>query len=85
MSDSRRMEGQQIPLMMLLPGQKASVVEVRGGRGITSKLSSMGLFPGAELSIVSGGPGGPVIAEVRGSRVVLGRGMAHRVLVQRKE
>jgi len=41
----------------------------------------MGIFPGVELLLVKGGFGGPVIVEVRGSRIILGRGMAHRIMV----
>ena len=71
-----------MPLMMLQPGSSARVLEVRGGRGLTRRLSSMGILPGSVVSLVRGAPGGPVIVEARGSRVIIGRGMAHRVLVQ---
>ena len=71
------------PLMMLRPGDRAKVVEVQGGRGVRQRLSSMGVYPGEYVSLVRGGRGGPVIVEVRGSRVVIGRGMAHRVMVEK--
>jgi len=71
-----------MPLMMLQPGRRARVLEVRGGRGLTRRLASMGILPGTVVSLVRGGPGGPVIVAVRGGRVVIGRGMAHRVMVQ---
>jgi Fe2+ transport system protein FeoA len=70
-----------MPLMMLQPGSRARVVEIRGGRGVRQRLSSMGIYPGETLSLVRGGRGGPVIVEARGTRVVIGRGMAHRVMV----
>jgi Fe2+ transport system protein FeoA len=41
----------------------------------------MGIYPGTLLRVVRGGRGGPVIAEVRGTRIVIGRGMADRVTV----
>jgi len=68
------------PLTMLRPGSRAKVTAVYGGRGFNQRLASMGIFPGAELLLVKGGVGGPVIVEVLGGRFVLGRGMAHRVL-----
>ncbi len=71
-----------MPLMILPPGRLARVVSVAGGRGLTLRLASMGILPGALLSLVRGGPGGPVIVDVLGSRVIIGRGMAHRVTVQ---
>ena len=72
---------QTLPLMMLQPGERARVAEIRGGRGLRQRLSSMGIYPGEIVSLIRGGRGGPVIAEARGTRVVIGRGMAHRVLV----
>ena len=71
-----------MPLMILQPRRRARVVGVHGGRGLTQRLAAMGILPGAEVSLIRGGTGGPVIVDVRGSRFILGRGMAHRVMVQ---
>ncbi len=71
-----------MPLLMLEPGHRATVTKVRGGRGFIHRLASMGILPGAAVSLVRGGPGGPVIVQVCGSRVIIGRGMAHRIMVQ---
>ncbi len=71
-----------MPLTMLEPGREGKVEEVRGGRGLTGKLASMGIMPGTVVSLVRGGPGGPVVVEAHGSKVVVGRGMAHRVMVE---
>jgi len=71
-----------MPLTMLRPGTRARVTAVCGGRGFNQRLASMGILPGAELVMVKGGVGGPVIVEVLGSRFVLGRGMAHRVMAE---
>ena len=71
-----------MPLMMLQPGRRARVVQIQGGRGLTQHLASMGILPGVVLSLIMGGPGGPVIVDLRGSRVIIGRGMAHRVMVE---
>jgi len=45
-------------------------------------LTSMGIMPGTAISILDGQRGGAVIVRVGESRFVLGRGMAHRILVQ---
>jgi ferrous iron transport protein A len=42
----------------------------------------MGILPEAEVRLVKGGVGGPVIVEVRGTRLILGRALAHRVMVE---
>jgi len=68
-------------LTMLNPGQRATVVAIQGGRGIAQRLASMGVYPGVELSLVRGAMPGPVIVAVNQARFVLGRGMAHKVMV----
>jgi len=46
----------------------------------------MGLTPGTEILVVKSAPfHGPVEILVRGSRLALGRGMAERIFVVRKE
>lgn len=72
-----------IPLSELAPGQKASVYAVLGpGKGVQLRLSSLGLRPGANVQVVGRGPGrGPILVEVNGTRVAIGRGLAKRILV----
>ena len=72
-----------VPLIALLPGQEAWVVGLRGGRSLCQRLAELGLTPGQPVRILSAGRGGPVLVEVRGSRIALGRGMAAKVLVRR--
>jgi len=71
-----------LPLPMLPLGERGTVVGVHGGRGFVRRLADMGILRGTELRLVRGAMGAPVIIEVRGCRVVVGRGMAHRVLVR---
>ena len=70
-----------IPLNMASRGRKVRLVSVTGGKQLTSHLAAMGLLPGVEVEIISNAPGNPFILDVRGSRLVLGRGMAHKILV----
>jgi Fe2+ transport system protein FeoA len=42
----------------------------------------MGLLPGAEIEVMSNSHRGPFIIAVKGTRVVLGRGVAQKVLVE---
>lgn len=70
-----------MPLIMASRGSKVRLVSVNGGRQMTSRLAAMGLSPGVEVEIVSNSPGDPFILDVRGSRLVLGRGMAHKIFV----
>jgi ferrous iron transport protein A len=70
-----------MPLAMVNPGSRVKLVSVNGGRGISARLAAMGLLPGVEVEVVSKDPGGPFILEVKGSRLVIGRGMALKIVV----
>ena len=70
-----------MPLTMLSPGRRGRVIAMQGGRGLKHRLAEMGLSIGAEVVLVRFG-GGPVVVEVRGTRLMLGRGMAHRIMVE---
>ena len=71
-----------MPLTTLQPGRSARVRTVHGGRGFCHRLATMGIMRGAELLVVRGRSGGPVIVQVAGSRYILGRGMGHRIMVE---
>jgi len=72
-----------IPLAMLGRGQSAVVLGVQGGRGIVRRLTDMGLTPGAQVTVIShAGSAGPVIVAVLGTKLMLGRGIAHKVMVR---
>lgn len=72
-----------VPLSELMPGQGGSVYAVVGpGKAVQLRLIALGLRPGAKVRVLGRGPGrGPLLVEVNGTRVALGRGLAKRVLV----
>lgn len=72
-----------VPLTALEPGEMAWVFAISGGRGVTRRLAELGFIPGEPIRVLSVGWGGPLLVEVRGSRIALGRGMAAKVLVRR--
>jgi len=71
-----------MPLAMAGMGRSLRVVRINAGNGLCERLSAMGLVPGATLEILSDGHKGPMIVSVKGSRIILGRGMALKVLVE---
>ncbi|MGC9529073.1 MAG: FeoA family protein [Candidatus Bipolaricaulaceae bacterium] len=74
---------QSQPLTSLRPGATARVTGVHGGRGMVIRLAHMGIRPGATVRLVNRGPWrGPLLVEVDGMRVALGRGVARHVLVR---
>ncbi|MFP4381414.1 MAG: ferrous iron transport protein A [Candidatus Sumerlaeia bacterium] len=52
-----------------------------GGRGIRNRLAALGLVPGVEIEVIRNHGWGCCILSVKGSRIVLGRGMASRIQV----
>jgi Fe2+ transport system protein FeoA len=71
-----------MPLSMASPGQEVRLVEIQGGWGVRRRLADMGLTPGENLWVVQAGPSGPLVVAVRDSRLALGRGMAHKIMVE---
>jgi len=71
----------EMPLAMLSENDEAKVVEVRGGRGLVRRLSELGFTPGAKVKILFSNSPGPVVIDVRGSRIALGRGLLMRIIV----
>ena len=70
-----------IPLSMASPGDKVEVAMVRAGWGLQRRLADLGLTPGVKVRVVSGNRPGPVVLDVRGSRLALGYGVAHKIMV----
>ena len=66
---------------MVRTGQKAKLVSVNAGRGLNSRLASMGLLPNVEITVVSNNHPGPFVISVKDSKMMLGRGMAHKIMV----
>ena len=64
-------------------GRWVKVVDFRGGRGIDARLSQMGFLPGNKIRVIRSAPfRGPLLIEVEGREIVLGRGVARNVLVE---
>ncbi len=64
------------------PGKEVTLIDIRGGRGVRSKLYSMGLVPGINLKILNRSGSGPVMVAVKDSRLAIGRGMAEKIIVE---
>ena len=71
-------------LALLGAGQTAVVSGIQGGWGIVRRLAALGILPGTPVTVVSNSPFGPMIVEVRGSRLALGRREAKRIIVTPK-
>ncbi len=73
-------------LDQLLENRKAKVIDIQGGHGIRQRLSQMGIHMGDIITILRfGALRGPILVEVHGSQVALGRGIASRIIVEEVE
>ncbi|MHC4293114.1 MAG: FeoA family protein [Planctomycetota bacterium] len=63
-------------------GQKVILVQIDAGRGLKSRLASMGLLPNTEITIISNKHPGPFMISVKKTKMILGRGMADKIMVR---
>ena len=70
-----------IPLAMLRENCEAVITEVRGGMGLTRRLTEMGFTNGTRVKVLHSTPPGPILVMIRGSRIALGRGLAMKIFV----
>lgn len=71
-----------MPLAMVSPGEEVTMVDIRAGRGLTRRLADMGLIPGTPLRVITSQMSGPILIDLRGSRLVLGHGIAQKIMVE---
>jgi ferrous iron transport protein A len=69
-------------LARVAAGEMVTVVGVRAGWGMQRRLADLGLTPGTEIKMINNGRPGPVVLEVRGSRLALGQGVAAKIIVR---
>ena len=73
--------GRAIPLAFLQEGEEGEVVGFSGGRGMVQRLSDMGFTPSEKVKVLTSSSPGPVLVDVKGSRIALGRGIAMKIIV----
>jgi len=69
------------PLSTVTAGQKVKLLSINAGRGLNSRLASMGLLPNVEIIVINNTHPGPFVISVKDSKMMLGRGMAHKIMV----
>jgi len=71
-----------VPLIKLPTCTPAVVAGLPGSHGLARRLVALGITTGARIQVLHNWGSGPVIVEVRGARLALGRGQAARILVR---
>jgi len=78
-------EKSEISLNELEDGQIANIISVLGGKMLTKRLADLGITSGTEVKVIRRTLfSGPVQVEVAGSRLVLGWGLASKIVVELK-
>ena len=72
-----------MPLAIARPGEEVTIVDIRAGRGLTRRLADMGLTPETTIRVINSQMPGPVLIDLRGSRLVLGFSAAQKGMVER--
>jgi ferrous iron transport protein A len=70
-----------ILLKSAVPGKNYLVEKIVGGHGINGRLNAMGIIPKEVITVIFQTWGGPLTIAVKGVRIALGRGIAHKIEV----
>lgn len=71
-----------MPLCSVPVGRTVVISTIRAGQTLSARLAAMGLLPGVPFRVCRNGFGGPVMVAVKGTRLMLGQGMAQRLWVR---
>ena len=77
----------QVPVTILKAGTAAEVTALLGpGSSFQRKLRTMGIREGVRLKVVAVHPfAGPLVVEIGGRQITLGRGIAQRIMVRAED
>lgn len=71
-----------VSLDMARQGEKLIIRQIEAGRNLQMRITSMGLRPGDLIEIVSSQVGGQVVIASGDNRLIIGKGMAQKILVE---
>ncbi len=71
-----------VPLSALKSGEKGKIYTILGGAGAHRNLMDLGIVEGKEIRVIKNS-GGAVLVAVNGTKLVVGRGLAMKVLVRK--
>lgn len=78
---NQKSQKKPLPLSMVKTGEKVRLVYINAGQNLNNRLTAMGLLPNVEITVVSNTHPGPFVISVKDSKMILGRGMAHKIIV----
>ncbi len=78
---NRFSENKDIPLNEARSGRAFRVTQIAGGQELRQRLADIGLGPGAVFTVEKNDSRGPLVVMAKGSRLLLGQGMIHKIRV----
>jgi len=72
------------PLMFCDSGDICTVKDFMGGKTLNQRLIDLGMNKGSKIKVVRN-EGGRLILSIEGTRIALGQGMAHKIMVLSEE
>ena len=69
------------PLDKIGAGTAVRIVTIEAGHGLKNRLAAMGLLADVQIRVIRNDGAGQIIINVKNSKVILGRGMSHKVFV----
>lgn len=74
-----------VTLSDLLSGERAILLQLSLTKASSNRLVSLGFTPGVEISMMQNYGRGPLVVNVRGMRVALGRNEASSIIIKKGE
>ena len=69
------------PLSEVAEGQTVNIIRIDGGRGLRVRLTTMGLLPNTQVTVIHNGRSGPFVISVKNSKMALGSGIVDKIIV----
>ena len=58
---------------------KFKITNIYGGQGVLKRLRDLGLITGEIITVIKNDRGGPILINLKGSMIALGRGIAQKI------
>lgn len=84
-ADCLRAREKRLPLVNAKAGERLRVSEITGGTAVRVRLLAMGLRPGDRIEVLTNAGQGQMAVSAGERRLVLGRGLAQKILVEPAE
>ena len=81
MVDMENVKGRLMPLSYLKEGEVGFIHSIRGGLSVRNRMFEMGLVTGEKIRVCRNLNRGPMMIEVKGTQIGIGRRITRKVLV----